>query len=464
MNDFCISPAVKDNLCPKCSKYFDICDNEKEKNTDIESNVEIYIYNASKNKCLRTTGLPDSSLTYGSCDNSNNTIWYIPNSHSGNYRSKANPDYCLTIKDGIVSLQKCILNKTLYRDVNFIKSPLSDNYCIGSSENDPNEIALKECDVNDPDQIWFFNIWDSSVVIEETPVVSQPETVAIYIYNASKNICLNSDDSSITVGRCDFTTDASLWEIPISHHGYYHPKANAEKCLSITDGVVSLGECNENSILYRDVNFIKSTLSDNDCISSSNEISIKECDANDSDQIWYFNTWDPSIAIEEPPVVSQPETVTIYFYNAYKNVCINSDGSSVTTGSCDFTTDDSLWEIPISHHGYYHPKANAEKCLSIMDGVVSLNECNENTELYRDELFIRSPLSDNYCITSSRFDNTLEYSEGCELSDPDTIWYFNIWTPPADEIQEAPATEIFVPTTVAEEKPTMTIDTSATDI
>jgi len=35
-----------------------------------DENVEIYLYNATKNKCLKTTGLPDTPLTYGSCDNS----------------------------------------------------------------------------------------------------------------------------------------------------------------------------------------------------------------------------------------------------------------------------------------------------------------------------------------------------------------------------------------------------------
>jgi len=417
-----------------------------------------YIYNATKNKCLRTAKLPETSLTYGPCDNSDNTIWIIPYSyHYGNYYSKANPGYCLIIENGIVSLKKCGDNNTyLYRNNNFIKSVLYDNdkYCIGSSENDPNEISLRECNVNDSDQIWYFNFYNSTAVIEETPVNSQPETVTVYLYNALKNVCITSDGSSVTTGSCDFSRDNSLWEIPTSHNGYYRSKANAEQCLSIVDGDLLLSECNENTTLYRDGNFIKSPLSDTYCIGSSegntNELSIMECNGNDANQIWYFNNWDPSIVVEETPVNSQPETVTIYFYNALKNVCITSDGSSVTTGSCDFSSDYSLWEIPTSHNGYYRSKANAEQCLSIVDGVVSLGECNENATLYRDGLFIRSPLSEDYCIAASQFDSTLEYIEGCDMNDPDHIWYFNIYTPEAS-------------TTTTEEEPRMTISTIETE-
>jgi len=166
-----------------------------------EETVEIYFYNATKNKCLKTTGLTDEPLTYGSCDNSENTVWIIPASHNGNFRSKANPDYCLNIENGIASLQECNENTILYRDVNFIKSPLYENYCIGSSVNDPYEIALKECDVNDPDQIWYFNIWDPSIVIEDTP-----ESVIVYFYNAYKNKCIHNDGTSVVVGNC-FNTE-----------------------------------------------------------------------------------------------------------------------------------------------------------------------------------------------------------------------------------------------------------------
>jgi Leucine-rich repeat (LRR) protein len=415
-----------------------------------------YLYNASKNKCLRAAKLPETSLTYGPCDNSDNTIWFfVSPANSGNFYSKANPGYCLNIENGVVSLKKCNGgNGNIYRKGNFIKSKEYDNYCIGSSENDPNEISLRECNVNDSDQIWYFNFYNSTAVIEETPVNSQPETVTVYLYNALKNVCITSDGSSVTTGSCDFSRDNSLWEIPTSHNGYYRSKANAEQCLSIVDGDLLLSECNENTTLYRDGNFIKSPLSDTYCIGSSegntNELSIMECNGNDANQIWYFNNWDPSIVVEETPVNSQPETVTIYFYNALKNVCITSDGSSVTTGSCDFSSDYSLWEIPTSHNGYYRSKANAEQCLSIVDGVVSLGECNENATLYRDGLFIRSPLSEDYCIAASQFDSTLEYIEGCDMNDPDHIWYFNIYTPEAS-------------TTTTEEEPRMTISTIETE-
>jgi len=259
-----------------------------------DENVEIYLYNATKNKCLKTTGLPDTPLTYGSCDNSENTVWIIPASHNGNFRSKANPDYCLNIEDGIVSIKECNESTILYRDVNFIKSPLYDNYCVGSSESNSYEIALKECDVSDPDQIWYFNLWDPSIVIEDTPAL--PESVIVYFYNAYKNKCIHNDGTTVVVGNC-FNTENSLFEIPTSHEGLYRSKVNPEKCLSVIDGVVSLSECNENDILYRDGNFIRSPLSENYCIAASktdNSLEyIEGCDFTDPDHIWYYNIWTP---------------------------------------------------------------------------------------------------------------------------------------------------------------------------
>jgi len=400
------------------------------KYNDIINPVAFYIYNAYKNKCLRTTGLPDSTLTYGACDNSDNTIWYLPNSHYGYYESKASPGYCLSIYNGTVSLKECSRHTILLRDGNFIKSPSSENQCIGSSKKNSNEISLNECDVNDNQQIWFFNLWDPSNVIEqpETPVDEQPETVTVYLYNAFKNECILSDGTS---GRCDFSNEDSLWEIPVSHSGYYHPKANPEKCLSIIDDVVSLSECNEATVLYRDVNFMKSPSSDNQCIGTSengsNEMSLKECDINDPSQIWYYNVYDPSLVVEETPEVPPPETfVSIYFYSAYYNKCITSDGNTVTTGNC-FSNDNAIWEVPDSHSGYYHPKANPEKCLSIVDGVVSISDCNETTVLYREGNFIKSPSYDNQCIGSFENGSNEVTFKQCDTTVPNQIWYFNIW-------------------------------------
>jgi len=419
--------------------------------------IDIYIYNANKNKCLRTTGLPETSLTYGACDNSNSTVWTVPYSstHYGIFRSKVNSDYCINIEEGVVSLKKCNTNSMLKSNGNFIKSIYSDNYCIGSSNNDPNEISLKECDAHDLDQIWYFNDWiPNPDVNEEPPVVSQPETVTVYLYNAYKNKCIHNN---ATTGNCDFNDD-SLWEVPVTHHGYYRSKADPEKCLSIIDGVVSLSECNENTILYRDGNFIKSPLSDDHCIISSKDDDtlkyIEGCDVNDSNDIWYINIWTPS-QVENPepsttetPVpttINEPGTVTVYLYNAYKNKCIHNNA---TTGNCDFN-DDSLWEVPATHYGYYRSKADPEKCLSIIDGAISLSECNENTILYRDGNFIKSPLSDDHCIVSSKNEDTLEL-EGCDINDSNQIWYINIWTPSSVENPEPSTTEAPVPTTINE--------------
>jgi len=64
--------------------------------------------------------------------------------------------------------------------------------------------------------------------------------------------------------------------------------------------------------------------------------------------------------------------------------------------------------------------------------MVSLTECNEDTILYLDGNFIRSPSSKDYCIASSKSDNTLEYVKDCDINDTDHIWYVNIWTPDTD--------------------------------
>jgi len=245
----------------------------------------VYFYNANRNKCLRTTGKLDTPLTYGTCDGSDNTLWLIPNSHSGFFRSKINSKYCLSIEDEMVSLKECNENTTLYRDGNFIKSISSDNYCIGSSNSRSKEISLIECDESDPDQIWYFNIYDSSSTNFEKPVNT-------YFYNANKDKCIVGYMNSVALGKCGYYR-TMVWEIPVSHEGYYRLRTN-KNCLSIVDGVVSLGECDENTVLYRDGNFIRSPLSDDHCIviGANNKLEyIENCDENNPDHIWYFNTY-----------------------------------------------------------------------------------------------------------------------------------------------------------------------------
>jgi len=406
--------------------------------------ISVYLYNAAKNKCLRTSGEPQSPVTFGACDNSESIVWDIPFTHEGYYRSKLNPDYCLSIDNGVVSLEECSENTVISRDGNFIKDPLSENNCIGSSERGSKGVSVKECDANDQNQVWYFNNWDPSIVMEVVPEV--PETVIVYFYNALKNACLRSDGSSIVFGSCDFTKDDALWEIPTSHDGYYRSKANPEQCLSIAEGAVVVSECDENTTLYRDGNFIKSHLSEDYCFGSSEKdpksVSLKECNEKDQDQIWYFNNWDPSVVIEEFPTA--PETVTVYFYNVFKNGCINSDGTTVTTGNCDFIKETSLWEIPASHDGYYRSKVNAEKCLSVVDGAVTVGDCNENATLYRDGNFIKSHETETSCVVPSKSDDTLVFSENCDASDFNDLWYFNVYD--ASAVVAAPAEETAVPT------------------
>jgi len=405
----------------------------------------VYLYNAVKNVCITSDG---SAVTTGKCDFTNdNALWVIPNTHNGYYRSKANPEKCLSIVDGEVVLSSCDGGNTLYRDGNFIKNRDSNDHCIS------NETTLKECDINDQDQIWFYNNFDpSNVPVEETPVDLPPETSTFYLYNAMRNVCITNDGTSVSTGKCDFTNDDALWEIPASHDGLYRSKVNPEKCLSIVDGEVVLSDCNEDTTLYRDGNFIKNIASNDKCISS--ESTLKECDIEDPDQIWFYNVFDPSnVPVEETPVDLPPQTSTVYLYNAMKNVCITTDGTSVNTGDCDFTNDNALWEVPTSHNGNYRSKAYPEKCLSVVDDKVALSECNEENTLYRDGFFIRSPSSDNYCITSYYWNTVdLDYTEDCDEEDYNHIWFFNIWVAPAT------TTENVVPTTVAnEENPTTTI-------
>jgi len=380
--------------------------------------VEVYLYNAAYNKCLRTNGQPQSPISYGACDNSDNTVWTIPYTHEGYYRSKVNPDFCLSIDNGNISLKECSENTIIIRDGNFIKSPSSENYCISLYLSG---VSLDKCDVNDLKQVWYFNNYDPSLVIEDTTAT---ETVTVYLYNANNDKCLNNNDSSVVYGRCNFNNDDSLWEIPPSHYGYYRSKADPEKCLSITnDGTITLSECSENTVFTRDGNFIKSILSNDFCVGSSenNSAILKECDLNANDQIWYFNNFDPSI-LDEPV-----QTVTVYFYNVFRDGCINNDGTSVTIGNCNLANDESLWEIPTSHDGYYRSKINPEKCLNIVDGTITLSDCSGDNKLYRDGNFIKSPLSDNHCIVPSRSDVNLEYSENCNVNDIYDLWFFNLY-------------------------------------
>jgi len=402
--------------------------------------LDYKIYNAAKNKCIRANG-PDYPITYGICDG-DSASWILPNNNFNGYelqyRSRAYPDYCISAdEDGIVSLKECNENTTVNGYVNYL---IANKQCFGSSESNPNEIALKQCSNEDPEQIWYFYY--------------NFQYVQVYFYNAAKNKCLrfNGYDAPLTYGTCD-NSENTVWYIPFTHEGYYSPKIDPSYCLSIENGKISLKECSDKTILYRDGNFIKSPSSDNYCIGSSEknpkEIAINECDIDDQDQIWYFNNYDPVLVVQEFP--EQPETVTVYFYNAISDTCIRVYKDSIINYVCDLTSDDSLWEIPVSHHGYYRSKSNPEKCLGIVNGVVALSECNENSILYRDGNLIKSTLPGDYCIVPSRTSYTLEYAKSCDENDYLNLWYFNFITDPTEE--EPTVTEIGIdipPTEIAE--------------
>jgi len=253
--------------------------------------VVIYLYNANRNKCLRTTGELNSTLTYGPCDNSDNTLWVVPNSFNGYFRSKINRNYCLNVNSDSVSLKECSDNNYIYGEGNFLKSGINPKYCIGSSKKNSKVVSLKDCDGNDPDQIWYFNLWDSNTVAKKE------DTVSVYFYNVLKDQCIKSDGTSVTTGSCDLSDDGTLWDIPVSHEGQYRSKANPEQCLSIEEGVVRLSECNESTTLYRDGNLIKSPLSEEQCIKTSTTDNTLEylegCDDEQWDHVWFYNMWTP---------------------------------------------------------------------------------------------------------------------------------------------------------------------------
>jgi len=467
-SNFCISKKLLDNEI-NCSVYlgvyqypnisncylrYNICDEEGNiinmPPIQTISNYKIgSFYNANRKKCLRNNGVRNTSITYGDCDNSKNSLWIIHNSRSF-IHSFNNSDYCLSMEMNSLTLGYCTgsyydfyytNNTIIYRSPAWPRFTTTLS-CVTMSDNDSNKADTDLCNENDPDQIWIFNEWEPSVTI--------------YLYNSFKNKCITSDGSSVTTGSCN--NDNALWEIPTSHNGSYRSKAYPNKCLSIIDGIVSVSECNETTKLYRDGNFIRSPLSDSRCIASSKIDQtlkyVEGCDVSEPDQLWFYNIWDSNVVIEETPAVEQQEMVTIYFYNPLKNVCITSDGSSVTTGNCS-DNDDALWEIPVSHGGYFRSKTHPEKCLSIIDENVSVSDCNENTILYRDGHSIKSPLSEDRCIASSQSGSALEYVDHCDANDANHIWYFNIWTPPADSV---------TPTSITEEKSTVTITSTVTAI
>ena len=412
----------------------------------------VYIYNANRNQCLHSDG-KNGTVTYGDCNDKLENILWINGSR---IFYAANPNCCfagssLSCGDYCVygtpvpsrDLEYLIPNKHINRAPSG-SSHRSEfgptNICLGSKDENSNELVWKECDDYDPDQIWEFNHWNSTtgIVLTQKEEEESPIEEYIYIYNANRNECLTTSGifgSLITYGKCD-NSDNTVW-ITSNSNGHFRSKANPKYCLRPnninSEGGVILGICSpvaHQNQFNRSGNLLKHytvTGYTHACIGSSEDdpskAALKYCDENDPDQIWYFNKWDPSVVIKE--------TAIVYFYNAFKNECIHTDGSSVTTGSCNFN-DDSLWEIPNSHKGYYRSKANPEKCLSIVDDMVSLTECNEDTILYLDGNFIRSPSSKDYCIASSKSDNTLEYVKDCDINDTDHIWYVNIWTPDTD--------------------------------
>jgi len=402
-----------------------------------------YVYNPNRNKCLYINGKGES-LTYGDCnDDPEKVLWNPPLGGYGTMRYGSNPNCCL-YGGGIACSEGCIIDTKPLRlctsgySIRPAASYYCSDLCLGPTKNDPNHLTFVDCDGNDPDQVWEYYSYNSTTgfILPQKEKEVPPVEEYVYIYNADRNECLTTSGvfgTPITYGKCD-NSDNTVW-ITSNSNDDIRSKANPTYCISPNDGNsegdVILGECStepDQNQFKRSENLIKyytNASYTNTCIGSSEEDPSKtaliRCNEKDPSQIWYFNKWDPSVVIKE--------TAMVYFYNAYKDECIHTDGSSVTMGSCDFN-DDSLWEIPNSHKGYYRSKANPEKCLSVVDDKVSLTECNEDTRLYLDGNFIRSSSSKDHCIATSTSDHTLEYIEGCDISDANHLWYANIWESP----------------------------------
>jgi len=418
----------------------------------IEENKNyVYIYNRNRNKCLHSDG-KYGKVTYGDCNDKLENILWI-GSGNGSIFYADNPNCCFNGSSlscgtycvyGYPANQRGLEYWTINNHIN--KAPSGSSHlsgfgpidiCLGSKDKNSDELTLTECDDYDPDQIWEFNKWNWNSTEFVPPQKEEEQSIEeyIYIYNANRNECLTTSGvvgTPITYGKCD-NSDNMVW-ITSNTNGHFRSKANPNYCMrpndSNSEGTVILGKCSpiaHKNQFYREKNLLKKRYNSSYykyCIGSSdkdpNQADIKECNEKDPDQIWYFNHWDSSVVVKDNAIV--------YFYNAFKNECIHTDGTLVATGSCDFSNDNTLWEIPNSHKGYYRSKANPEKCLSIVDGEVSLSECNEDNKLSLDGNFIRSLNDKDHCIASSKSGKTLEYIEGCNIEDPDHIWYVNIWT------------------------------------
>jgi len=427
-----------------------------------EGREYVYIYNRYRNKCIHYNE-KSGDITFGDCNDKLESILWIGEG-GGSIVYAANPNCCfagnhLSCGDYCVygtpapsrDLEFWISNSHINRAPSG-SSHRSDfgpiNVCLGSKDSDSDELIWRECDDYDPDQFWEFNTWNwnATEFVPPPPKEEKPSTEEyIYIYNADRNECLTTSgivDTPITYGKCD-NSDNTIW-ITSDTNGHFRSKANPNYCIRPNNNIstdsevtVILGKCSpiaHNNQFYREKNFMKKRFNSsyyNYCIGSldsdPHQADLKTCDEKDPDQIWYFNHWDPSVVIKDNAIV--------YFYNAYKNVCMHTDtdGTTVTTGSCVFSDDSALWEIPNSHKGNYRSKAHPEKCLSIVDGEVGLRECNEETKLTLDGNFIRSLKNKEHCIASAKSSNTLEYIEGCSVEDPDHIWYANIWTEEKEE-------------------------------
>jgi len=118
----------------------------------------VWIYNSYYNKCLYAPTEIDKKITYGDCDDSGYDQWVIPDTLNGYFRSKANTNMCLRIKDiksGKVLFGKCDKKATFHiTTYHSFQSKYSNELCIGMKSDTEPYIHMNTCNEQCSDQQW----------------------------------------------------------------------------------------------------------------------------------------------------------------------------------------------------------------------------------------------------------------------------------------------------------------------
>jgi len=276
----------------------------------------------------------NGKLTISDCDDSKNSIWQIPISGDGFYKSLLN-NLCLQVSNinkGTIVMSDCNPNSVIY-DINntyngeSITSYLDEDKCLGlfpSNRSNENCLNLNICDDSMPDQHWEIivkcgrNIGkcpygqccskegtcgntlkycgaDCQSEFGKCNIISTTTTIAtttnptptsspVWIYNEYTNKCLHAPeyiDESLIYKKCDDTENNQWYVINTKIGSYFKSKSNLNLCMRVSDNDNSkllMGECDENAILryHKNDGTIVSKLSDSLCLGNSvNSVSNK---------------------------------------------------------------------------------------------------------------------------------------------------------------------------------------------